>query len=147
MSVKSKFLSVTASLLLLTILMLPANPTSVDVADPEAMLPVDIIIDQDNKEIRNVYDLSPSTDPSTLPIEQCDRAGLPYQCSDVHREVMIGSETKAVTQTETVESSKKYMATILSLLPPEKEVTTEEGFSGTLPLDLDSIKPEPAGYA
>ena len=144
---KSKFLSVTASLLLLTILMLPANAASVDVADPEAMLPVDIIIDQDNKEIRKVYDLSPSTDPSTLPMEQFDRDGLRYECTDVLREVIIGSETKTVTQTETVESSKKDMDTILSLLPQEKEVTTEEGFSGTLTLDLDSIKTEPAGYS
>ena len=78
MSVKSKFLSVTASLLLLTILMLPANAASVDVADPEAMLPVDIIIDQDNKEIRKVYELSPSTDPSTLPMDQFERDGLRY---------------------------------------------------------------------
>ena len=147
MSVKSKFLSVTASLLLLTILMLPANAASVDVADPEAMLPVDIIIDQDNKEIRKVYDLSPSTDPSTLPMEQFDRDGLRYECTDVLREVIIGSETKTVTQTETVESSKKDMDTILSLLPQEKEVTTEEGFAGTLTLDLDSIKTEPAGYS
>ena len=147
MSVKSKFLSATASLLLLTILMLPANAASVDVADPKAMLPVDIIIDQDNKEIRKVYDLSPSTDPSTLPMEQFDRDGLRYECTDVLREVIIGSETKTVTQTETVESSKKDMDTILSLLPQEKEVTTEEGFSGTLTLDLDSIKTEPAGYS
>ena len=44
MSVKNKILSVTASLLLLTILTLPAGAVSVDVADPDAMLPVDIII-------------------------------------------------------------------------------------------------------
>ena len=75
---KSKFLSATASLLLLTILMLPANAASVDVADPKAMLPVDIIIDQDNKEIRKVYDISPSTDPSTLPMDQFERDGLRY---------------------------------------------------------------------
>lgn len=62
------------------------------------------------------------------------------------REVIIGSETQVITQTETVESDKKDMETILSLLPQEKEVTTEEDFSGTLHLDLDSIKTEPAGY-
>ena len=64
---KSKILSATASLLLLTMLTLPASAASVDIADPDALLPVDIIIDQDNKEIRKVYDLSPDTDPSTLP--------------------------------------------------------------------------------
>lgn len=50
------------------------------------------------------------------------------------------AETQVITQTETVESDKKDMETILSLLPQEKEVTTEEDFSGTLHLDLDSIK-------
>ena len=96
---KSKFLSVIASLLLLTILMLPANAASVDVADPKAMLPVDIIIDQDNKEIRKVYDLSPSTDPSTLPMEQFDRDGLRYECTDVLREVM-GADGKSQSNTQ-----------------------------------------------
>ena len=146
MSVKKKFLSVTASLLLLTMLTLPAGAVSVDVTDPDAMLPVDIILDQENKEIRKVYDLSPNTDPSTLPMGQFERDGLLYECTDVLREVIIGSETQVITQEETVDSKKKDMDTILSLLPQEKEVTTEEGFTGTLTLDLDSIKTEAAGY-
>ena len=58
MSVKNKILSLTASLLLLTMLTLPVGAVSVDVTDPDAMLPVDIILDQENKEIRKVYDLS-----------------------------------------------------------------------------------------
>ena len=143
---KKKFLSVTASLLLLTMLTLPAGAVSVDVTDPDAMLPVDIILDQENKEIRKVYDLSPNTDPSTLPMGQFERDGLLYECTDVLREVIIGSETQVITQEETVDSKKKDMDTILSLLPQEKEVTTEEGFTGTLTLNLDSIKTEAAGY-
>ena len=146
MSVKNKILSLTASLLLLTMLTLPAGAVSLDVTDPDAMLPVDIILDQDNKEIRKVYDLSPNTDPSTLPMGQFERDGLLYECSDVLREVIIGSETQVITQEEKVDSDKKDMDTILSLLPQEKEVTTEEGFTGTLTLDLDSIKTEAAGY-
>lgn len=78
MSVKNKILSLTASLLLLTMLTLPAGAVSLDVTDPDAMLPVDIILDQDNKEIRKVYDLSPNTDPSTLPMGQFERDGLLY---------------------------------------------------------------------
>mgnify|MGYP000634634668 FL=1 len=142
---KKKIFSISASLLLLTMLVIPADATNVDVTDPDAMLPVDIILDQD-REIRKVYDLSPNTDPSTLPMQQFERDGLLYECTDVLREVIIGSETQVITQTETVESDKKDMETILSLLPQEKEVTTEEDFSGTLHLDLDSIKTEPAGY-
>ena len=112
---KKKIFSISASLLLLTMLVIPADATNVDVTDPDAMLPVDIILDQDNREIRKVYDLSPNTDPSTLPMQQFERDGLLYECTDVLREVIIGSETQVITQTETVESDKKDMETILSL--------------------------------
>lgn len=139
-----KLLSIPILLLLLTSLALPAG--AVDLANPDAVLPVDIIIDQDVKEIRKVYDLSPNTDPSTLPMGAFERDGLSYECTDILREVVIGSQTQTITQTETVESSKKDMETILELLPQEKEVTTEEGFAGTLHLVLESIKTEPTGY-
>ena len=64
---KKRLISLPVSLLLLTMLVLPAGAAAVDLADPDAMLPVDIVIDQDAKEIRKVYDLSPNTDPSTFP--------------------------------------------------------------------------------
>ena len=51
---KKKIFSISASLLLLTMLVIPADATNVDVTDPDAMLPVDIILDQDNREIRKV---------------------------------------------------------------------------------------------
>ena len=123
---KKRLISLPVSLLLLTMLVLPAGAAAVDLADPDAMLPVDIIIDQDAKEIRKVYDLSPNTDPSTLPMAPFERDGLQYECTDVLREVVIGSETQTITQTETVDSSKKDMETILGLLPQDKEVTTED---------------------
>ena len=49
MSVKKQFLSVTASLLLLTMLTLPAGAVGVGVTEPDAMLPVAIILDRGNK--------------------------------------------------------------------------------------------------
>ena len=143
---KKALSSITASLLLLTALALPAGAAGADFIDPDALLPVDIVLNQEALEIRKVYDLSPNTDPSTLPREPFERDGYRYECTDILREVIIGSETQAITQTETVESGSKDMETILSLLPQEKEVTTEEGFDGTLRLDLDSIKTEPSGY-
>lgn len=143
---KKRFISLLVSLLVLTTLVLPAGAASVDLADPEALLPVDIIIDQDSREIRKVYDLSPNMDLATLPMEAFERDGSRYECTDILREVIIGSETQTITQTETVDSAKKDMETVLELLPQEKETTTEDGFTGTLHLVLDSIKTEPAGY-
>lgn len=136
--------SLIASMLLIATLALPA--AAADLSDPDALLPVDIILDSEAHEIRKVYDLSPTTDPSTLPREDFDRDGYHYECSDILREVVIGAETQKVTQTETVESDNKNMETILGLLPQEKAVTTEDGFEGTLYLKMDSIQTEPSGY-
>lgn len=143
---KRKALSIPATLLLLMVLVLPASVSAADLSMTSSLLPVDIIIDQDNREIRKVYDLSPETDPSTLPMDAFERNGLWYECTDILRDVIIGSETQTISQDETVESSKNDMDTILTLLPQDKDVTTEDGFSGTLHLVLDSIKTEPSGY-
>ena len=141
---RKSILSLASALIMLSAVSLPA--TAVDIASTDAMLPVDIVIDLEANEIRKVYDLSPDTDPSTLPMDPFDRDGIHYECADILREVVIGSETQNVTQTETVESSDNSMETILGLLPQDREVTTEEGFSGTLHLDIDSIKTEVSGY-
>lgn len=142
---KRALTSLMASVLLAAVLVLPA--AAADFSDPEALLPADIILNQEALEIRKVYDLSPTTDPSILPRDTFDRDGYRYECSDILREVVIGSETQKVTQTETVESANKEMDTILALLPQEKTVTTEDGFEGTLYLDLNSIHTEPSGYS
>ena len=138
---KKALSSITASLLLLTALALPAGAAGADFIDP------DIVLNQEALEIRKVYDLSPNTDPSTLPREPFERDGYRYECTDILREVIIGSETQAITQTETVESGSKDMETILSLLPQEKEVTTEEGYTGVLRLDHTSVQVTTDGYA
>ena len=141
---KRAFASLMASALLIAVLALPA--AAVDLSDPNTLLPVDIVLNQEALEIRKVYDLPPTTDPSTLPRGPFDREGYHYECSDILREVVIGAETQKITQTETVESSSKDLETILALLPQEKAVTTEDGFEGTLYLNVDSIHTEPSGY-
>ena len=141
---KRAFASLMASALLIAALALPA--AAVDLSDPDTLLPVDIVLNQEALEIRKVYDLPPTTDPSILPRDPFDREGYHYECSDILREVIIGAETQKITQTETVESSNKDLETILGSLPQEKSVTTEDGFEGTLYLDVDSIHTEPSGY-
>ena len=83
-------------------------------------------LDQEAVEIRKIYSLSPSTNPEALPREGFDRDGYHYECSDILREVVMGSETQPLTQTETVESNNKEMETLLALLPQKKPVTTED---------------------
>lgn len=114
-------------------------------ADDE-LYPIDVIQSEDNEEIRKIYELSPNTDPGLLPREDFEREGYIYSYTDILREVIIGEENKIITQTETVESTKNDLATILGLLPQNKEVVTEDGFTGTLLLNTATIKTEASSY-
>ncbi|MDO4269541.1 MAG: cell wall protein [Eubacteriales bacterium] len=144
---RKKLAFISTTLLVLSILAVPASAANTPaLSEPDAMLPVDIVVDTQANEIRKVYDLPPNTDPSTLPMEAFERDEMLYECTDILREVIIGNETQVITQSETVESEKKDLETLLELLPQEKEVTTEDGYTGTLMLDLDSIKSEVSGY-
>lgn len=141
-----RLFSLAVSALLSVALALSASAASLETAEASTILPVDVIMDQDALEIRKVYDLSPSIDPSAIPREGFDREDIHYECSDILREVVMGDETQILTQTETVESKNKEMETILALLPQEKDVTTEDGFSGTLYLNLNTLRTEVSGY-
>jgi hypothetical protein len=110
------------------------------------LLPVDIVQYSDRLEIRKVYELSPTLDPGRLPRESFERGSVTYECVDILREVVIGEESKTVTESMTVESKKKDMDTILGLLPQFKDAENSDGFTGALLLNTGTIKSEVSGY-
>lgn len=122
------------------------NAQEWNLSDPESVLPLDVFRDPDSMEIRKVYELAVNVDPGQIPRDSFERDNIMYECTDILREVVIGDETKTLTETETVESSKNDMDTILSLLPESKEVLTEDGFFGVLLLRSSTIKSEASGY-
>ena len=141
-----KACSLVVSALLIAALALPASAASPESGGAAAILPIDVVVDQETTEIRKAYSLPPSADPEALPREGFDRDGYHYECSDILREVVMGEETQSLTQTETVESKNKEMETLLALLPQAKPVTTEDGFEGTLYLNLNTLRTEVTGY-
>ena len=143
---KKRLISLPVSLLLLTMLVLPAGAAAVDLADPDAMLPVDIIIDQDAKEIRKVYDLSPEQDPAGIPRSDFEQDGFHYTLTDLLRQELPEHDERQHTETVSLQSANKDMASILALLPQEKEFITEDGYMGTLSLQLDTVQVEVSGY-
>ena len=50
------------------------------------------------------------------------------------------------TETVSLESKNRGMASVLALLPQEREFVTEDGLTGTLTLKLDTVQIETAGY-
>jgi len=112
----------------------------------EVCYPTSIEQSDDGSEIRKTYDLGLEDDPGGIPRSDFEQNGWNYSLTDLLKQETPEYQEREHTETVTVTSKKKDMESVLALLPQEKETTTEDGFTGTLHLVLDSIKTEPAGY-
>lgn len=100
----------------------------------------------DEPRINKVYQLSLSDDPSGIPTGDFDRNGRHYYLLDLTRQDDVGVDTQPYTETITMDSDTGDLSAVLKKLDGEKEVTTEDGYSGTLRLDHTSVKVEVKGY-
>lgn len=97
--------------------------------------------------INKVYQLSLSDDPSLIPTEDFERDGLWFTLLDMTRKNEVGVDTQSYTETVTRPSKTNDMAQVLQALEAEMEVTTAEGYAGTLHLDHTSVQVKTDGYA
>ena len=75
-----------------------------------------------------------------------EQDGYSFVLTDMLRQELPEQQSKAYTENVTVSSDSKELTAILPLLADTKEITTEDGFAGTLKLDTSTITVEPAGY-
>ena len=115
-------------------------------ADGGELYPTSITVSEDGTELRKIYDLSPEADPADIPRSDFELDGFAYTFVDVLRQGLPEYEERKYTETVTVQSEKKDMESVLSLLPQERETVTEDGFSGVLSLKLETVNVEAAGY-
>ena len=101
---------------------------------------------EDGTEIRKYYDLGPEDDPAGIPRTDFEQDGFHYTMTDLLKQELPEYEERLHTETVSVASKSKDMATILSVLPEKKEFITEDGFTGTLTLRLESVQVEVSGY-
>ena len=66
--------------------------------------------------------------------------------TDLLRQELPEHDERQHTETISLQSANKDMASILALLPQEKEFITEDGYMGTLSLQLDTVQVEVSGY-
>lgn len=85
-------------------------------------------------------------EPSAQAKQSFEQDGYSFVLTDMLRQELPEQQSKAYTETVTVNSDSKELTAILPLLADTKEITTEDGFTGTLKLDTGSITVEPAGY-
>ena len=111
-------------------------PTSVEMTED----------DTGNPMIRKTYQLSPSDDPRDLPTADFERDGRRYYLLDMTKEDQISADTMERHETVTLSSDTNDMEQILQRLDAQKEVATEDGYTGVLTLDHTSIKVTADGY-
>ena len=136
----------TMILLLVAIVLAAAMCTSPLALAVEVCYPTSVIQNEDGTEIRKFYDLSPEDDPSGIPRSDFEQDGFHYTMTDLLKQELPENESRQHTETVTLESKSKDMATGLALLPQEKEFITEDGLAGTLTLRLETVQVEVSGY-
>ena len=102
--------------------------------------------DLNEPRISKTYELSLTDDPALIPSEDFERSGRTYTLLDIIKEDQTETDTKEHIEVITLETDTSDMAEILQLLEPELEITTEDGYTGTLTPDYPSIQVEASGY-
>lgn len=108
--------------------------------------PTAVTRSEDGTEIRKMYDLGPTDDPAGIPRSDFEQDGYHYTLIDLLKQELPENESRQHTETVSIASKSKDMATVLTLLPQTKEFVTDDGLSGVLTLKLDTVKVEVAGY-
>ena len=140
------------SALLLALAMLPATALAAGAENaeppPAALYPAEVRTSEENGVIRleKVYYLSTRDDPAAIPTGDFDREGRHYTLLDVLKNDLSETETQDYIEVVTLDSDTKDMAAIIQTLEPEREITTEDGYTGVLKPDYTKITVEAAGY-
>ena len=91
--------------------------------------------------------MSLDDDPGGIPTEDFVRGGRLYYLLDMTKKDEVGVDTKPYIHTITQPSDTNNMEAVLQQLDAELEVTTEDGYTGTLHLDHTTVQVTTDGYA
>ena len=144
-----------ASALLLALAALPGTALAAEGTEPAegtqppaVLYPAEVRTSEENGIIRleKVYYLSTRDDPAAIPTGDFDREGRHYTLLDVLKNDLSETDAKDYIEVITLDSSTKDMGEIIKTLEPEREITTEDGYTGILKPDYTKITVEAAGY-
>ena len=109
-----------------------------------------VSIDESTKNgvrtITKSYELNQNDDVAAISKEGFEQNGSFFIFKDMVKTELPQAESKEYAETVVISSKSNKMNDILPLLEEEKQVVTEDGFSGTVKLDLSNLKIESAGY-
>lgn len=113
-----------------------------------AVYPAEVRESEENgvHRIEKVYILSVRDDPAAIPTADFEREGRSYTLLDVIKNDQTETDTKDHIEVITLATDTKDVAAIIQQLEPTLEVTTEDGYTGTLTPDYPGITVEADGY-
>ena len=134
--------------LLMTAMILSAVmiPSALAADTSSVCYPTSVTRSEDGTEIRKVYDLGPEEDPAGISRSDFQQDGVRYTLVDLLKQELPENESRQHVETVTLESKNKDMASVLELLPQQREFVTDDGLSGTLTLQLDTVQVDVSGY-
>ena len=127
--------SLCAAALMLTL----ALPVSALAAETAAVCyPTSVTRSEDGTELKKIYDLAPEEDPAGIPRSDFEQDGFRYTLTDLLKQDLPEHEERQHTETVSLPSKNKDMASVLALLPQEREFVTDDGLMGTLTLRIST---------
>ena len=100
----------------------------------------------DALRIKKIYKLSPEDDPSAIVTGDFERDGSLYYLLDIIRSDEMGVDVQTHTETVTLDSDTGVLSEVLKRLDAEMEFTSEDGYTGVLSLEHNSVTVEAKGY-
>lgn len=135
------------SLLTLSLVLVTALAPTALAADASAVCyPTSITCNEEQTELKKIYNLAPEADPAGIPRSDFEQNGYHYTLQDLLKQELPENESREQTETVSLQSDKKDLESVLTLLPQEKEFVTDDGLTGVLTLRLDTVQVEPSGY-
>ncbi|GHT57428.1 hypothetical protein FACS18945_1700 [Bacteroidia bacterium] len=123
----------------------PLPPYPQDVRDEVFPVDVQTIIDGNTRQIVKTYALADGENPTDISRASFARDGWQYELSDILHKRVSSTDTRAHTETVTLNTDTNDLNAILKQLAPTLDYSSEDGYSGVLSLDLSTVTCEIAG--
>ncbi len=124
-------------------------PSATEPEKPKIILyPIEVqeFVTDGNRQVVKIYELADDEKPENIDTAAFERNGWRYTLMDVIKKETAAADVREHTETVTKNTSTRDMDTILKQLEPTMDMSTEDGYSGVLQLDISSIVCETAGY-
>lgn len=104
------------------------------------------IEDVDHYKIIKNYYLNQDQSPDKISKESFIQLGIPYEFTDILKDENISMDKREETETIEISTSTKNIEDILNKLEKTREIITDDGYMGTLELDIGSLQTNIKGY-